>query len=195
MTGIIQNTNSIAARQRWCKNHSLRSKIISHIYEETGLNKIQDITEDLKKNKIRQSSLQVDKFINRINTNINPFQTDLDPNLLYNISTGEAANVNITEFLLKVESNGNDLREKFIDECSKDENRFKKVIKQNKMFTFADTIKKKKITMAGKVQEVRMQRDLFGYLLGLSLEQKIDLEKVLSYPPTHDACTSFAVLH
>lgn len=36
--------------------------------------------------------------------------------------------------------------------------------------------------MAGEVQEVRMQRDLFGHLLGLSLKQKIDLEKVLSYP-------------
>lgn len=46
LTGIIQNTNSIAARQRWCKNHSLQSKIISHIYEETGLKKNQDIIED-----------------------------------------------------------------------------------------------------------------------------------------------------
>lgn len=52
------------------------------------------------------------------------------------------------------------------------------------MFTFADTIKKKKITVAGKVQEVRMQQDLFVHLLGFSLEQKIDLEKVLSYPLT-----------
>lgn len=29
-----------------------------------------------------------------------------------------------------------------------------------------------------------MQRDLFGHLLGIALENKIDLEKILSYPLT-----------
>lgn len=44
--------------------------------------------------------------------------------------------------------------------------------------------KKKKVQIAGKVQEIRMQRDLFGRLLGISLEQNIDITKVLSYPLT-----------
>lgn len=29
LTGIINNTNSISARQRWCKSHSIRSTMIS----------------------------------------------------------------------------------------------------------------------------------------------------------------------
>lgn len=35
-----------------------------------------------------------------------------------------------------------------------------------------------------KVHEIRVQRDLFGRLLFLSMEHNIDLEKILSYPIT-----------
>lgn len=45
-------------------------------------------------------------------------------------------------------------------------------------------MKKNKVTAAGKVQEISMQRDLFGRLLGLSLEQQINIEKDVTYPLT-----------
>lgn len=40
------------------------------------------------------------------------------------------------------------------------------------------------MTIGGKVHEVKLQRDLFGRLLALSLDTSIDLEKVLCYPIT-----------
>ncbi|CAH0562925.1 unnamed protein product [Brassicogethes aeneus] len=46
LTGIINNTNSISARQRWCKSHSIRSTIISHVLQKTGLKNTQDVTAD-----------------------------------------------------------------------------------------------------------------------------------------------------
>lgn len=52
------------------------------------------------------------------------------------------------------------------------------------MPNFAVGGKKKKLAMGGKVHEVRMQRDLFGHLLAVSLEKKIDLAKILTYPLT-----------
>lgn len=45
LTGIIHSTNSISARQRWCKSHSLRTSIISHVLDEVGLKSRQDITD------------------------------------------------------------------------------------------------------------------------------------------------------
>lgn len=48
LTGIIQYTNSISASQRWCKSHSFMSEIISHVLDNTGLKKEEDITDDLK---------------------------------------------------------------------------------------------------------------------------------------------------
>ena len=36
----------------------------------------------------------------------------------------------------------------------------------------------KKVTIAGKTQEIKLQRDLFGRILGISLDAKIDMAKV-----------------
>lgn len=47
--------------------------------------------------------------------------------------------------------------------------------------TFANLTKKKNIKIGQKVQEVKLQRELFGRLLALSLDTNIDLEKVLCF--------------
>ncbi|KAK0084854.1 hypothetical protein PV326_006126 [Microctonus aethiopoides] len=58
LTRIIHSTNSIFARQRWCKSHSIRSAIISHVMEEVGLRKSQDVTTDLDKKRIKKHFIQ-----------------------------------------------------------------------------------------------------------------------------------------
>ncbi|XP_011858812.1 PREDICTED: uncharacterized protein LOC105556339, partial [Vollenhovia emeryi] len=135
LTGILHFTNSIAARQRWCKSHSIRSSIISHILQKTGLTKNQDITADLEKNRIKKSTAQLNNFFEGIDRNLNPFDENIDKQKLFNISNGQAASSSIAEFLLNIEINGNELREKFISECAEDHNRFEKPIKKNKIAT------------------------------------------------------------
>ncbi|KAG5866441.1 hypothetical protein JTB14_015345 [Gonioctena quinquepunctata] len=76
LTGIMHTTNSISARQRWCKSHSIRSTIISHVMKQTGLKKSQDITADLEKSRIKRNSLQLENFVANIKQNINPFSND-----------------------------------------------------------------------------------------------------------------------
>lgn len=88
----------------------------------------------------------------------------------------------VTEFILNIEKNVNILRKQFIAECAEDECRFERRIKQNKNCTFTKTLKK--ICLSGKVTEVRLQRDLFGKLLGISLKNSLNLDKVLTYPLT-----------
>ena len=78
LTGVIHSTNSIAARQRWCKGHSLKAKIITHIKEISGLKNRQDVTADLQKGRIRLSCEQLKVFISNINKNINPFSSSLE---------------------------------------------------------------------------------------------------------------------
>ncbi|XP_067618035.1 uncharacterized protein [Eurosta solidaginis] len=184
LTGISHMTNSIAARQRWCKSHSFRSTIIAFVMEETGIRKRQDITADLEKNRIQKNSTQIYKLIEAINENINPFSNNIDRNCLFSISTGESVPDNIATFLLNIEKNGNEQRERFIEECAADKDRFEKVIKQNKILNFSNTVQKKKMPVSGKVVEVRMERDLFGQLLSVSLQQTLDIDKVLTYPLT-----------
>lgn len=184
LTGISHTTNSIKARQRWCKSHSIRSKIIAHIMEESGLRPDQDITADLEQSRIKKHSLQLEQCLNHIKQNMNPFAKDVDKDLLYNISTGQAVTPEIEDFLLNVETIGNEQREQFIRECSTDEERFEKVIKRNKIQNFATVAPKQKISIAGKRIAIQMQRDLFGQLFSLSLEQTLNIDKVLAYPLT-----------
>jgi hypothetical protein len=63
LTGISHMTNSISARQRWCKSHSIRSTITAHVMEETGLRPVQDITADLERSRINRHSLQLQNLI------------------------------------------------------------------------------------------------------------------------------------
>lgn len=143
LTGIVNNTNSISARQRWCKSHSIRSTIISHVLQLTGLNKSQDNAADLEPSRIKKSTVQLRQFIDGIKKYINPFTIDTKNELLYNISNGEAVSDDIRECLINVEKIGSALRQSFISECVVDEKRFETPIKRNKMFTFTDSMKKK----------------------------------------------------
>ena len=112
-----------------------------------------------------------------VKENVNPFATDISKDFLFNISTGQAADENVAEFLLNAEKMGDEQRQQFIKECIEDSNRFERVIKQNKIINFASMQKKKKITLAGKVTEVHLQRDLFAQLLCISLEKELDVYK------------------
>lgn len=107
LTGIINLTNSASARQRWCKSHSLRTTIISHVLDEVGLKCRQDITADLQPERIKISERQLEKLLNNIRQNINPFSPGINENYLYNISTGQAANEDIADFLINIEIKGN----------------------------------------------------------------------------------------
>lgn len=184
LTGIMHMTNSIAARQRWSKSHGIRSFMISHVLEEIGIKKNQDITADLQNSIIRKSTLQLSRFLQGIKERINPFEGHLQQEFLYNITSGQAISDEISKFLLNIEENRDEMRRQFIGECSQSQNRFEQPIKKNKIFNFTSALKKSKTKVAGKLQEVKLQRDLFGRLLGLSLSENIDIKKVLRYPLT-----------
>lgn len=105
--------------------------------------------------------------------------------MLINISSGKAASEPVEQFLLNIEKNGEIQRKLFIEECEADINRFEKSIKRTPLLNFSqDYLKKHKTKVAGKIQEVRVQRDLFGRMLGISMDHKIDISKILSYPIT-----------
>ena len=57
--GIIALTDSISARQRWAQSHSLRTSIISLLFEFVGISKKENISDDLKRSKIKKNSEDV----------------------------------------------------------------------------------------------------------------------------------------
>ena len=147
---------------------------------------------DLQKEQynIQNSIRQLQNFMDTFEQFINPFDVGIPKNLLINMSSGKAASVEVEKFLLNIEENGDTLRKTFIAECEADIRRFEKSIKRTPTIAkfFSRLFKKKNQTkIGGKVQEVRIQRDLFGRMLGISINYKIDIidiARILSYPIT-----------
>ena len=84
-----------------------------------------------------------------------------------------------------VESISNEARKSFIQECVENPNRFEERINKNKICNFATESGKPKIQWAeGKIIETTLIRDLLGSILCMSMQQKIDMAKVLKYPLT-----------
>lgn len=100
-------TCSISARQRWCRSH-------------TAQKKLEDVTADLKKRYIKESSSQLQTFLDFPKRNINPFDSNLNQDYLYNISRGLAAPEIDTEDLLHAEEKGEKKRLYFIVKYSED---------------------------------------------------------------------------
>ncbi|GFW70277.1 hypothetical protein TNCV_5131031 [Trichonephila clavipes] len=185
LTGIAHLTNSISARQRWARSHDIRSTIITHVLEEIGITKKQDISTELQPHNIKKSCHQLEKFMNSFDQYVNPFSLDLSPDQLFNIASGKAASSEVEEFLLNVQEIGEKLRTTFIAECELDSTRFERAIKKTPIHNFSSLlVKKKSVKIGGKHQEIKLQRDLFGRLLGISMDHQIDVLKILSFPIT-----------
>ena len=74
---------------------------------------------------------------------------------------------------------------RFVAECLDDKTRFEKRIQKQKVNTFATQGGRRKLTSKdGKLLSACVVRDVFGILLSLSLEKKIDMEEVFQFPLT-----------
>ena len=134
----------------------------------------EDVARDLKESQIKRNCGDLNKIIHLIQETMNPFLPEIQKENLYNIGSGKSASKETEKFLLNVESIGSELRERFINECISDSNRFEQRIKRQKTATFAT--EGQKYQMKGKdnkLVEVRMERDLFGSILFLALQRKI----------------------
>lgn len=185
LTGVVHFTNSISARQRWARSHDICSTIISNVFEELGFVKHDDISGDSQPHNIKNNCKQLQRFIDSFDRYINPFSPELSHDKLFNISTGKAASPLVEQLMLNVENIGNEQREQFISECIIDIGRFEKSIEKTPLHNFSVEIEKKKsVKIGGKVQEIRLQRDLFGRMLGISMDHNVDVIKILSFPIT-----------
>lgn len=72
LTGVIHFTNSISARQRWARNHDVRSTVISYVYQELGLQTHQDVSSDLNKHNIQKNIKNLKKFLETLDSFLIP---------------------------------------------------------------------------------------------------------------------------
>ena len=97
-TGIAAFTNSISARKRWGQNHFLRMSVMSHLLDTLDLNKKEDVTADIKPCKMRKNADALKKLCNQMEESTNPYDKNLEKNILVNIDTGIGASSATTDF-------------------------------------------------------------------------------------------------
>ncbi|XP_077276997.1 uncharacterized protein LOC143905452 [Temnothorax americanus] len=186
---------SISARQRWALSHSMRTKIISTVKEHVGLSQKDDTSHALQKSRIKKDNESLQSIIETIKNTLNPFVESIDKNVLFNISTGKATSPEVCDFLINVKSVGSQQKLTFISECNSTPKRFEKPIKRNKILNFASQSAVKAQTSKDKSKRavLKMERDIFGRLLAISIEKDINIEHCLTFPlaPVPPALFSF----
>ena len=89
-------------------------------------------------------------------------------------------------FLLTLKSEGSHQKLNFISECCSVSGRFEKPIRRNKIVNFASQSINKALVNKDKSKKVflKMERDIFGRLLAISIDKKINIEHCLTFPLT-----------
>ena len=64
-----------------------------------------DISKELKQNRIEKDNSDLLKLIDTVKGTMNPFDFNLDKNTLYNIGTGKGASTETSDFLLNYKKN------------------------------------------------------------------------------------------
>ena len=75
--GITAITNSICARQRWAESHSLRTALLTLMFNNLAINK-KDVSRDLKPYKIKSDTKSLNKMLSMIYGTLNPFDVNVD---------------------------------------------------------------------------------------------------------------------
>lgn len=182
LTGISAFTNNLQARQRWSETHTARTAVISNFLEFVNLIKFNENSDSKYLSNIFIK--QVKKFTEQVLGNINPFDGGLNPQELFNLSSGKAATSETAEFLINVKSIGVKQRDDFIAECCIDRDRFSRPIKRNFVKNFSSQNVKMKTSSTKKIDEASIERNILGHLLCHAVDKKIDLLAAFSYPLT-----------
>lgn len=185
LTGISAFTNSIATRNKWAETHSTRMAIIRDFYELIGFIKKQDVGDTAHEN--RNFKQKVTKFIKTVEETFNPFEKEISPEHLFNLTTGKAASQPTADFLLNLKPNGIKKMDQFITECNINLQRFEQPINRTKVLNFATEIlkPKKASPLSNKINAVETEKFIIGRLLSIAIEKKIDLGSILKFPLTN----------
>ena len=181
-SGIILLTNSISARQRLAKNHSIRTSILSKLFEELRITRKEDTSKELNLHRVKKNCHHLEKIISSINDTMNPLASTIEKEHLFNIVNGKVALGEKAGFLTKVWTFGFSARDCFIKDCNDDPNAYQNPIKRQKIKNFASEAGSYKVSSKNKsLVSVSMTRDLFGSILYHVFQAEVDMEQILKY--------------
>ena len=112
---------------------------------------------------------------------LDPLESTVEKEHLFNIANGKVALGETAEFLTKVWTIGFSARDCFIKDCNDDPNAYQDPIKQQKIKNFASKAGSYKMIKNKSLVSVLMTRDLFGSILYHTLQAEVDMNQLLGY--------------
>ena len=184
LKGIIDFVDISSAVNRWITSNSMRSEIVNNVLQIADLDKPINGTKVLRAPRIAKDKVDVQKVKKLIKDTLNPFDESANDDALFNIRTSRKLEIEGETYLLTSANEGVNIRDKFIEECQNNPQRFEEAISKQKISNFAtESLKKKnKSNQVAIISNVKGTRDLFGRLLYLALRSLVDLNIVFQYP-------------
>lgn len=178
-------TNQPAALMRWTLTRSTRSEVVTHLKKLADLDVKEDVTNELKTSRIVRDKKDLQAISEVIENSANPFHPTLNTNILNNIGGGASASEKTQEYLLNINEKGGQLRRSFVEECKANPNRFEVKIQKQVISNFeTEGMKVKLKCKENKIKELGLTCGVFGRILTIGIEKKIDLKKLLEYSLT-----------
>ena len=116
---------------------------LTELREFVSLHPGEEPANQLMEWRVKRDNADMNAIANTLGNTCNPFATSA-PDLI-NVSSGRAAKETTKSFLLGTLERGENLRQKFTDECAADGSRFLKPVARIKMLNFAsENVKKSK---------------------------------------------------
>ena len=85
-----------------------------------------------------KNTRDLEKLLRSVQENMNPFNEEVNKDLLFNLGTGKSFQQKAAKFLLNVNKIGQKPCEGFIIQCIKDPKRFEECIPRHKILNFAN---------------------------------------------------------
>ena len=184
LKGIMKYADVSTAVNRWTVTNSMKSELVNRLLEIYGMSESSSGHKETQGPRMKRDNRDLSKLKKAITETMNPFDENLNKNILFNIKTGRKANIEAEEYLLNIFNRGLEKRDTFVDACKNDANRFESTITKTKITNFVtdNAIKKNKSRKVTEVINIKGTRDLFGRLLHLAVTHNLSIEKILEYP-------------
>ena len=185
--GIVGFSRNNAAYYRWCTTRHCRAKYVEAVLELTDMiSEESSLHKEFRPSQIVESETNVKKVIDVICSFTNPFNTERCVEEFYCLSrlSGLPAILDLAADFLNACKIGKASMEEFIQERMVNQTvAFHYPIKRNKLKTFANAeVKKTLKSTQNKMTQIKSERNIFGQLVLLSVQNDIDLQVTLSYP-------------
>ena len=137
LKGITDYADISSPVNRWITTNSMRSETVNNVLEIADLDKPIDDTKELKAPRIVKDKEDVQKVKKLIKNTLNPFVESTNVDALFNIRTDKKLEIDKETYLLTSVNEGVNIRDKLIEECQKNPQRFEKAITKQKISNFA----------------------------------------------------------